>query len=1275
MKSGEKQPPAASKSAESPRKYAKVLVEDAGVQSQPTKSLDGPTRAGAGAMEIERLEIGSNFSRWLDRFQIVAKFYRWDATAKAQMLLMRLSTALYDTLADQASPKKPSELSYSEIEVTLTSILVPATFVLAERFSFQQCSRKTGEGVRTYAERVLKAAEKCQFNNKDERLRDQFICGLADHNVIGKLLVKDHLVLSFKDAVAEAEAHTALVSTDIMKSAPKSEGNTLMKIGVFKPSSRPHPKGPKRQQSQTESQNSASCSRCGTCHAREACPAYGKTCRKCGKQNHFQKMCRSKMSVHTQKKTVQHLDEHSQSDPVFTVGAISGQSVAQDAITVTLDFISSGDTVSIPCQVDTGAAVSVMSDRVWKQIGSPELQPSSIKLTGYTDAHQFKMLGHFISRVSYQGKMHRLPFKVVRSDRSFALLGRDVLTIEIDFSKACESEATGTFRARLELIPGAQPKYIKARPIPFAYKDRLKEEIDKLLVEGVIEPVTFSQWASPIVIVPKPDGRLRLCVDYKQTLNPQLMKDSHPTPTPEEAFSTVAGCRVYTILDLQAAYNQVELEEDSKPLTVMSTPFGNYQYNRLVFGIRTAPSIFQRYISQVIQNVEGSIAYVDDILIGGETEKQLKDRERQVRERLIQHDLKVNEEKCQICKSRVRFLGFILDNGMILPDPEKVRALREMETPKTMAELESLIGLVRFSGRFVPNLSHYLEPLTRLMRGKKEFLWNSEQDEAFLRIKSMLTENSALANYDPKKPVTLECDASQKGLGGVLIQDNRPVLYISKRLSEAEKKYSQIEREALAIVWSTQRCQRFLAGRHFTLITDHRPLTFIFGPNEGLPTRVSARLQRWAISLMAFDFTIEYQRSQLMKSDALSRLLKSDTVQTYTIGSIQLPSTIISTQEIRSQSRNCPEIESLKEAIRTGNFNHPKVRPYKAVADELTIESDVVIRDLRVVPPRSLRISAIQAAHGTHLGIDRTKSLLRTQFWWPGLDRDVKHHIGNCKTCKMIKANNRSFLQSWPTAVEVGERVHADFAGPIDGQYLLVIVDAMSNYPEVHLTANMESSTVISRLRRTFSQWGVPRTLVTDNGPSFISAETTQWLKAVGCNHLTTPPYHPQSNGVAERFVRTVKESVSALGLSQQNIDKFLLFYRSSKGNDGRTPSEKFLGRNIRTPLMTEFSGDDEVVYRTQRATSLARVVLPTGRNTALIKLDNGTYKKAHRDQMRSFQAGEDKDTGQEQAAVEDSGEVVQPQALRPGEEEREQQQQPRRSERLMNKPTVKYKE
>ncbi|PAA51290.1 hypothetical protein BOX15_Mlig005755g5 [Macrostomum lignano] len=1277
MKSGVKQPSATDKSPASPLKHAKMVVmADAEAQSQPIKGSDGPARAVAGAMEIERLELGNNYSRWLDRFTIVAKFYRWDSTAKAQMLLMRLSTALYDTLADQASPKKPSELSYSEIETALTSILVPATFVLAERYSFQLCSRKSGESVRTYAERVLKAAEKCEFINKDERLRDQFICGLADQNVIGKLLVKDHLRLSFKEAVAEAEAHSALVSTDIMKSAPKSENSGIMSIGMLKSSSKPRIKGVNRQQSQTQS--SSKCSRCGTSHGKDACPAYGKTCRKCGKQNHFQKMCRSKFVVPNQKNTaaVQHLDEHSQSDHVFMVGATSRQPLSTDAVTVTLDFISSSDKVSIPCQVDTGAAVSVMSDRVWKQIGTPELQPSSITLTGYTDAHQFKMLGHFISKVSYQRKVHRIPFKVVRSDRPFALLGRDILTIEIDFSKADGSEATRVFRARLELIPDAQPKYIKARSIPFAYKDRLKDEIDKLLAEGIIEPVTFSQWASPIVIVPKADGRLRLCVDYKQTLNPQLMKDSHPTPTPEEAFSTVAGCRMYTILDLKAAYNQVELEEDSKPLTVMSTPFGNYQYNRLVFGIRTAPSIFQRYISQVIQDVDGAIAYVDDILIGGESEKQLKDRESQVRERLEQHGLKVNEEKCQICQSRVRFLGFILDNGMILPDPEKVRALQEMETPKTMAELESLIGLVRFSGRFVPNLSHYLEPLTRLMRGRREFQWDSEQDEAFQRIKSLLTEDSALANYDPKKPVALECDASQKGLGGVLIQDNRPVLYISKRLSEAEKKYSQIEREALAIVWSTQRCQRFLAGRHFKLITDHRPLTYIFGPNEGLPTRVSARLQRWAISLMAFDYTIEYQRSQLMKSDALSRLLNNETARTYTIGSIQLPSTIISIQEVRDQSQDCPEIVLLKKAIRTSNFNDPRIRPYKAVADELTIESDVVLREMRVILPKTLRLSAVQTAHSTHLGIDQTKSLLRAQFWWPGLDRDVKQLIGNCKTCKMVKASNRNYLKSWPTAMDAGERVHADFAGPIDGQYLLVLVDAMSNYPEVHLTANMESSTVISRLRRTFSQWGVPRTLVTDNGPSFVSAETTQWLKAIGCSHVTTPPYHPQSNGLAERFVRTMKESVSALGLSQHNIDKFLLFYRSSKGNDGRTPSEKFLGRNIRTPLMTEFSGDDNVVYRTQGATSLARIVLPTGRNTAIIKLENGLYKKAHRDQIQSFKGSDDKDVGPEQATTGAAGEVDHPPAMRPGEEEREQQQQqPRRSERLMNRPTVNYKE
>lgn len=723
---------------------AKVATASASARSPSVQSQGGPVRVMPGsAMEIERLDVGGNFSRWIDRFDVAARFYRWDDAGRAQVLLMRLSPALYDSLADRVAPTKPSRLTSAELEAALTELLVPATFVLAERFTFQQCSRTPGEQVRAFAERLLRAAEKCQFDNKDERLRDQFICGLMDQQVVGKLLVKDHHNLSFKEAVAEAEAHSTLVATDIMKNTPKGEGTGVMRVGISRTSQRCFRGGT---QPPTANSHGPRCSRCGNLHGKTACPASGKKCRKCGKLNHFESVCRSRPNSEKQKgeRKIQFVSsEPPIESEMFSICAVTEHS--QEAINITLHFLGERREIPVQCQVDTGAAVSVMSDKVWSEIGNPELQPSGIKLTGYVDSHEFHTLGQFKGTVRFHGSLHDIPFHVVRSSRPFALLGRDALTIEIGYTRPQEHKGT-EFKAKLQLIPDAVPRYIKARQLPFAYKDALKAEIDSLLSKGIITPVQFSEWASPIVVVPKSNGSIRLCVDYKQTLNPQLVKDSHPNPTADEAFSAVAGCRWYTILDLEAAFNQIELEEGSRPLTVMSTPFGNFQFNRLVFGITTAPSIFQRYITQVVQGVEGTVAYVDDILIGGRTLEELQSREKQVRECLKQHNLNVNENKCQVSQRRVRFLGFVLENGMIRPDPEKVRAFKEMAAPKNVAELESLIGLIKFSGRFIKCLSNLLEPLSRALGKRPEFVWTIEQENAFQKLKDALSAESALIN-------------------------------------------------------------------------------------------------------------------------------------------------------------------------------------------------------------------------------------------------------------------------------------------------------------------------------------------------------------------------------------------------------------------------------------------------------------------------------------------------------------------------------------------------
>ncbi|PAA77829.1 hypothetical protein BOX15_Mlig004066g4 [Macrostomum lignano] len=427
-----------------------------------------------------------------------------------------------------------------------------------------------------------------------------------------------------------------------------------------------------------------------------------------------------------------------------------------------------------------------------------------------------------------------------------------------------------------------------------------------------------------------------------------------------------------------------------------------------------------------------------------------------------------------------------------------------------------------------------------------------------------------------------------------------------------------------------------------------------------------------------------------MASDALSRLVpQGRSGETLEIGNIHTVSTTVSLEEIRLATKRCNEMRLLKSAIKTGSFKHPRLRPFKNVREELCVQDDVILRGHRIIIPKSLRMKAIAAVHEVHLGMSRTKSLARAEFWWPAMDSDIERTVGLCQICRTAKPQNRNFRSSWPEAAGPWDRVHIDFAGPIDNHYMLVLVDSYSGYPEVHVTKDMTSRTVIQCVRRTFSQLGIPRTLVSDNGPCFISKDFTEWLAGIDCEYLTIAAYHPQSNGVAERFVRTLKESIKANGFSQESVDRFLLFYRASDNKAGSSPAEQLLGHKLRVPFTKRQVGlEDPVIYKNERDKPItAKLLLPIGRSMAMIKTDepNSKYRKVHLDQLHPYSL-----TGEEPAETDrmppGAGEHA---AGRKQEEEPPQQKdlrtppipevpegtiEPRRSMRLSEKPKVNYK-
>ena len=394
----------------------------------------------------------------------------------------------------------------------------------------------------------------------------------------------------------------------------------------------------------------------------------------------------------------------------------------------------------------------------------------------------------------------------------------------------------------------------------------------------MISPVQFSNWAAPIVPVEKHDGSVRICGDFSVTINQASKVDPYPLPRVEELFAALSGGKYFTKLDLAHAYLQLPLDEEAQQLCTINTHKGLFRYHRLPFGVSSAPAIFQRCMDSLMQGLKNVFVYIDDILVAGSSVEEHLETLQKVMERLTAANLRLKKSKCFFLQHSIEYLGHIISEKGIQPTEEKVRAIKEMPSPRNVGELRSFLGILNYYGKFLPNLSARLAPLYKLLHKNVRWSWEEPQEMAFQEAKKALQADSLLVHYDPSRPLILACDASQYGIGAVLSHEmeggtERPIAYISRTLTSAEKRYSQLDKEGLAIIFGVTRFHNYLHGRKFVIESDHQPLSYLFSENRGIPQMASARIQRWALTLSAYSYSIRYKAGRkLANADAFSRL-------------------------------------------------------------------------------------------------------------------------------------------------------------------------------------------------------------------------------------------------------------------------------------------------------------------------------------------------------------------------------------------------------------------
>ena len=411
--------------------------------------------------------------------------------------------------------------------------------------------------------------------------------------------------------------------------------------------------------------------------------------------------------------------------------------------------------------------------------------------------------------------------------------------------------------------------------MPYAIKPMVEKEVRRLVEEGVLEPTRQSEWSTPVVTVLKEDGTIRLAADFKISINQYLSKEHYPLPNPKDIFATLAGGKVFCSLDLSEAYLQLPVAKESQKLLTVNTSLGLFTFTRLPYGVTTGPAIFQSVMDQILHKVAKVACYLDNILISGETEEECYERLITVLERLRKHNIRVRTDKCEFLVKSVKYLGYVISEKGLQPNSELVQAIKLARQPQNKQELIAYVGLLNFYGSFIQNLSVKLAGLYELLTKDTVWNWTEECAKIFEESKEWVCADNILTFYDPEKPLRLTCDAAPGGVGTVLshVIRERPISFASKTLSAAERNYSQLERESLAIIFGLKKFHEYLYGRYFEIVTDHAPLIVIFGEKKAVPSMAAARLQRWAILLAAYDYKIMYKKgSEIANADALSRL-------------------------------------------------------------------------------------------------------------------------------------------------------------------------------------------------------------------------------------------------------------------------------------------------------------------------------------------------------------------------------------------------------------------
>ena len=814
-----------------------------------------------------------------------------------------------------------------------------------------------------------------------------------------------------------------------------------------------------------------SCSWCGSSsrHSKENCPAKDSACNFCEKRGHFEKACfiKKKFLRDKQADMVEYSqgeeDESYDIDELYTIDEVEECNEIIAPLTLCL-----GDKqIKCKAKVDTGAMITCKWIQELESMGIYErdLEPSKAIIRGAAGT-DLQNCGIAHLNVICNGITKVVKIYATKKKINFILGLQFCLDFKlIEFSAACvksppdksrkvdavmfTSEADvdyeeltkkwsghlplgsksgdaftdlknifptafdggiGQFQgeAHLHLDPAAKPIQMPPRNVPQSIMPALKEEIERLKDQKVLRDCPeLTDWVSNLVIQVKKDGSLRLCIDPR-FLNRYLIRNVYYTASFEDVRPTLSGAKYYSSLDIKSAYFHKKLDHESQLLTAFNTPWGKVCYTVVPNGLSVSNEYVQPEIDRSVSGVPGTFPAADDIKTQGSTEIRHDVNLLETVQRCSKAGIKFNPKKCQIKRREIEFFGRLISPEGIRPHPDKIAAIQKISAPLNKQELQSIMGTINFLASFIPNLADKTPLMRGLMKKDVHFQWTSDVQDELEKLKKTIITATINIHYDPHKPLTIEVDASMKGLGAVLLQDDLPVRFFSKALTETESNYANIEREMLAIVFACEKAHNYVFGRDVTIHTDHKPLQSIF--NKAI-SQAPARLQRMLLRVSQYNLTVKYVgANKVLVADTLSRLI--DTKQPKEIPGLDVTIAQVLKIEptrleyLQDATKSDNELTDLSKLITEGWPDSLQdvpehLRPYWSFRDELTIMNGLVLKGNRVVIPRSDRHNTLARLHDSHHQETKLLQRARRSIYWPNMDDDVRATCFECEKCQV----------------------------------------------------------------------------------------------------------------------------------------------------------------------------------------------------------------------------------------------------------------------------------